>query len=524
MTAKTRKKRKTWIIWLVVVLVLAGALLGGRQMLLSRVDPLANVRNAKATTGSIAKTITGTGTLSAEDTTSDVTVLDGLQIDQVLVSAGDTVQADTLIATFDAESLQNAIWNAQASLASIDVQLSAAKDKTESQYINTAVAGRIKQILISEGEDIQAVMSSQGALIVLSLDGKMHVTLPQSADISLDEDDKVVVTLSDGTVLEGTVTSLAGGQCTVSVSDKAAPVGDRATVSLDGQQLGSGTLTISQPLTITGTDGVAADILYSLNAKVSSGAKLIKLETAPVSQTYQKLYAQRLDQADDLATFMRYARDGGLQAGSAGEVLTLSLTEDQTTGVGVSAASAASSAASSAAATIRTASDIQLSINIDELDIAVLAVGQPAEITLDALSGLKLPGAIVEIADKGVAGQSGSTFTVKVDVPEDSRLRLGMTATAVITAEKHDNIVKLPLEALQESGGEQYVYVGTAVSALDLGTKRVVKTGISDGEYVEITEGLKDGETVNYYYATGDSSLLPFQGGGFRQPTSTTAD
>lgn len=512
MSAKTRRKRKTWIIWVIVIVTLAAILLVGRQILLRRVDPLANVRSTKAVTGTVARTVTGTGNLSADDTTIDLTILDGLVIDQLMVKAGDSIAAGDLAATFDAESLQAAIWSTQADIAALDAQINLAKDKTESQYITTTVAGRIKKIAVSEGDKILDVMAEQGALMILSLDGKMKVTFPSTAVDSQIINEIVDVILSDGTKVEGELAGVSDNSYVVTLSDKSAPLGDLVTIRLDDQELGNGYLEISEPLTITATDGVAAEIRYKLNDKVSSGARLVKLESAPVSQHYLKLYTQRNDLADRLATLMRYTQDGGYIVDQSGEILVMTIAEGQPT---------SSPGSNGAAATIRTSRNVLLMMKIDELDIAALAVGQTAELTIDALPGLKLPGTITDIAQQGTVGQSSSTFTVEIDVPDDAALRLGLTTRAVIIAEKRDNIVKIPLAALQEAGGEQYVYIGTPVSAANLGEKRLVTLGLSDGEYVEITEGLSSGETVNYYYADGNDNLYPFPGSGIRQNSST---
>jgi HlyD family secretion protein len=139
-----------------------------------------------------------------------------------------------------------------------------------------------------------------------------------------------------------------------------------------------------------------------------------------------------------------------------------------------------------------------------------MKVGQPASVTLDALTGKTLAGKISEISDTGTINQGGTTFKVTVDLPADPLLRTGMTATAVITVEKREGVVRIPLEALQETDGEQYVYTGTAVSSTELGDKKTVTTGISDGEYVEILSGLKSGEKLNFYYSTGNDNMFMF--------------
>jgi HlyD family secretion protein len=521
MSEKTRKKRKVWIIWVVIAVLIAVAILVGLSLQARRRGSLlANVRSEKALVGTIEKTVSGTGNLSAKETTNDITVLDGLAIDQVLVETGDNIKTGDVLATFDAAALQTAVWDTQAKLNTLDSQINRVKSSTESQYIRTAVAGRIKLIFASAGDDIQSVMTRDGALLILSLDGHMKVAFKPASTAGITVGSTVAVKLSDGSTVDGAIQSISASQCVVTISDKTAPVDDLVSISMDGAELGSGKLEINQPMAITATEGRISEVRYQVNDLVGSGSILFKLEAAPVSQAYQKLYAQRLEQTQRLATLIRYAQSNALLATCSGEVLSVGITEGETTGA--SKVGATGSVSSDIAVHVRTASETQLLIKIDELDINALAVGQTASITLDALTGLTETGTISEIAQNGSVSQGNTTFTVTLALPVNDQMRLGMSATAVIMIEKRENIVKIPLSALQESGGEQYVYVGTAVSANDLGEKRVVVIGISDGEYVEIKSGLASGETVNYYYASGSSTVNPFRPGGGISQTSTT--
>lgn len=520
MSLKKGKKSKRWLAWLVIIIVLAALLLSWQLFLSGRQgNPLANIRTAKSTTGSIEKTVTGTGSLKAQEENEEITAADGYLIDEIRVEPGDIIRVGDILATFDPDLLQTAIWDAQATLDSIDVRLNQLAGQTGSQYISTAVAGRIKQVFIAEGDDIQAIMARYGALMVLSLDGKLQVTVPVPAGTPLAPGDTVTVTLSGGDTTEGTVSQLTAGNVIITFSDRQATVGGQAGISTDGKTLGSGTISISQPLAITATGGTAGELLHDLDDYVNSGTRLVKLADAPVSQAFLELYAQRLDQAGKLSELLRYQQDGALLADIDGEIRKVSLV------AGNSGGSATAAAGGNAAVfTVMTASDLQLTVNVDELDIALLAPGQPAKVTIDALPGLILDGTILDIADSGTAGQNGATFAVELELQDESRLKAGMTSTAVITVDRRENIVMIPLEALQESGGEQYVYTGTAVSAFEPGEKRLVQTGISDGESVEIISGLAAGESINYYFATGDENLNPFQGGNFGRPRATTAD
>ena len=79
-----------------------------------------------------------------------------------------------------------------------------------------------------------------------------------------------------------------------------------------------------------------------------------------------------------------------------------------------------------------------------------------------------------------------------------------MNATATISVQKKDNVLLIPLDALQESGNGLFVYMSAAAGTKPaLGEKRSIATGISDGESVEVTEGLSTGEEISYTYLSG---------------------
>ena len=570
MTPKRKKSRK-WIIGLVLLLaVAAGALTVPQFLNRNTVTISQNIKTAAAETGTIEKTVTGTGNLTSDDTMENIDIPDSITIDEVMVEAGDTVKKGDTLATLDPIVLQKAIYDTQDEINSLDTQLNTAKGVTEAQYITSSISGRIKQIFIEEGDDVAQTMITDGALIILSIDGKMEVSFVPSSTDGIQAGDDVTVTLSDGTEKDGVIASISAEQCSVTINDNGPAVGDQAVVTLaDNTRLGSGSLTISKPLAISGTNGIAADILYSIDDYIKVGAKLIKLEDAAVSRDYDQLYADRLEKEDMLNTLLIYQETNSISALSDGTIETVMISDGQNTGTGSttstsagasttdaassaatgntasttapgssastaatgstassaaidsSASTATSSSATSSAGkmtafTIKTGSVMELTASIDELDILSLAVDQKANITLDALPDQTFDGTIIEISDTGTVSSGVTTYAVTLSVASDASMRVGMSASATIIITKKDNIIKIPLEALQESGAEPFVYIGTAASETSLGEKRTVTTGISDGEYVEVTSGLADGEKINYVYTTGTQTSTvtsPFGGG-----------
>lgn len=161
----------------------------------------------------------------------------------------------------------------------------------------------------------------------------------------------------------------------------------------------------------------------------------------------------------------------------------------------------------------------ELTASIDELDILTLEVGQSATLVLDALPDETFTGTVTRISDTG-SSQSGVTtypVTISIDIPEGTTVKAGMNATVTIVTAVSENVLLIPLSALQELGSEKFVYVVSSGQDEDgtvSGEQRAVETGLSDGVNVEITSGLAEGEMVSYTETTSDSSEGTFMMGG----------
>ncbi|HEX5756749.1 MAG TPA: efflux RND transporter periplasmic adaptor subunit [Arenimonas sp.] len=157
-------------------------------------------------------------------------------------------------------------------------------------------------------------------------------------------------------------------------------------------------------------------------------------------------------------------------------------------------------------------------INVDENDINAIAIGQPAEISVDAVLGEKITGSVSEIASSATPVQPGATvqkteFEVKVAITSDTRnLRPGMTASADIVTQTRDDALSVPIQSVTvrtadqlkvgedkdtefkagDDGFVEVVFVVTNGKA----RARPVKAGIQSDELIEITDGLKEGEQV----------------------------
>ncbi len=143
-----------------------------------------------------------------------------------------------------------------------------------------------------------------------------------------------------------------------------------------------------------------------------------------------------------------------------------------------------------------------LSVDIDELDILSVEEGQEAEITMDAAEGETFTGTVTQVADSTSGSDGSAKYTVQIQVVKDERMRVGMSASATIVTEKRENVIAIPAEAVQERGREVFVYTQYDQESGRLSGEKEIQTGMSDGEKVEVTEGLEEGVVVYYEKTT----------------------
>lgn len=161
-----------------------------------------------------------------------------------------------------------------------------------------------------------------------------------------------------------------------------------------------------------------------------------------------------------------------------------------------------------------------LSVSVDELDINSVTQGQTADVTFDAIEDKTFEGTVTKVSNTASASGGVAKYTVEITVPKDEKMKAGMNASATITIEEKENIVTIPVNALQERGEEVFVYTEQDDEG-NLSGEQQVTTGLSDGENVEITEGLSEGDVV-YYQKTGGGNTSSDT--GFSMPGNDMGD
>lgn len=132
---------------------------------------------------------------------------------------------------------------------------------------------------------------------------------------------------------------------------------------------------------------------------------------------------------------------------------------------------------------------------MDEVDAPKIQVGQPARISLDALPGKHLSGHVKRVAPYVVAVEKQARTVdveVSLDSPDDTRhLLVGYSADVEIVLSSHDNVLRIPTSTLLE--GNKVLFYQPDTKKLE---ERVIKPGITNWEYTEVLDGLKEGDRI----------------------------
>lgn len=328
-----KKSKKKKIIILAGILVLVGAGAGTAVVLAkkntdSQLRPDGTAMEATASRGDISNTVVGTGNLEA-DTATAVTIPSGLVMDEVRVESGDHVEKGDVLAVVNEASVLSAMENAQAFLDALDGELGELGREDEEE-ITSKVSGRVKKIYVNAGEDAGDAMIEHGAVMLLSADGKLAVSI--EAEATIVKGNTVTVSREDGSSKTGTVESVDGTTCVVVFSDYGIGMGETVTVTdAGGTALGKGITYIHQEIQVTVTGGTVSRVCVSEDEAVDSGEALLILNSDSQSVKEKELIATREAMAATLQKLITVAKAGTITADMNGTVADVNISAGSST-------------------------------------------------------------------------------------------------------------------------------------------------------------------------------------------------
>lgn len=150
---------------------------------------------------------------------------------------------------------------------------------------------------------------------------------------------------------------------------------------------------------------------------------------------------------------------------------------------------------------------------VDESDIANVKLGNQAEITLDALSGVVFTGQVSAINPVGESVSGLVKYTVRIDLDkldEDTFLPLGATANITIKVKEAQATLAVPITAIQNDDSGEFVWVIESDGSL---TRVDVVGGAIVGDMVVVSGDLQAGQKVSLLRENSFEAPNPFQGG-----------
>lgn len=159
-------------------------------------------------------------------------------------------------------------------------------------------------------------------------------------------------------------------------------------------------------------------------------------------------------------------------------------------------------------------------VHVPEKEFRKLAPGQNAEVVIDALGGTRFVGTISRISPT-VDPQTG-TFRARVEVPDATRtLKPGMFARVNIVYERRQDALQLPRTAILDADGQQSVFVVAGGKA----EQRTIRTGLANGGWIEVLDGLEGSEQIVTVGQAGlkTGTLVKIVGDGAPQPAAAVA-
>ena len=162
--------------------------------------------------------------------------------------------------------------------------------------------------------------------------------------------------------------------------------------------------------------------------------------------------------------------------------------------------------------------------NVDEADIGQVQEGQTVIFSVDAFPGEHFEGAVTQVRLEPIVTSNVVTYEVVIDAPNpDLKLKPGLTASITVLTQHKDDVLLLPLRALRfQPEDEVGETMDTGKTTMSSGMKSIwlqtpeglkhknVRTGISDGIYIEVMDGVSEGERViTGIHVTGKASGIP---------------
>lgn len=504
---KPKRFKKKWLILPLIAAVILAVVLFPRGGGATGRRSAAQYIYTQAVRQDIVSALSDSGTLEPADSYTVISLVSG-EILSADFETGDIVSEDDVLFRVDSSDTDNSIERAENALAQRQRSYNKLLDSRNDLTVTAPIGGTISGLSARVGNTVNtnsvaATIEDTSSLLLTEYysdeyAGQIYEDMVATVSIS-----EQMMTLP-GRVTEVSSlkrTSPTGVSCfavTVQVENPGAlTVGSTATCWLSGD---------IYP-TITDEDGLeAADrttVYYDISGTVEAvpvrNGEIVRAGTTLVKLTSDTLDDSIQDAADSL-------RDAQLSLDNQYDVLDNYTIEAPISGTIVDKyyKQGENAETGKTLCTIFDLSSLTMTLNIDELDIKSVAVGQKAQVTADAVPGQVYEGVITEVGINGTTSGGVTTYPVKVEIDETDGLLPGMNVDVSIVISRQSSVLTVPADAVQ-SGSRVLVKSpdGKTGDGAPEGYEYVrVEVGASDEDHVEILSGLQEGDEIAYPMTT----------------------
>lgn len=462
------KVLKRVIISIVVVAILAGAGFGIYRFVQGKKSQSQTItqRTARVTRGDITVSVTGSGPIESaqsEDLTSTVSST----ITNVFFKDGDRVKKGDIIFELENQDAKDKIDSIKSQIEDVSSSIADVQESIKNLVITAPISGYIKNLNVQEGDRV-----SKGSTVLTIIDtSKLKVTLPFSAALfgKVKIGTPAVVYIPDiSQSIQGTVSYLGNTTYTNDYGGKVFDVeitilnpgalqeGMKASAEI---KVGNDVYLSTQDVTLeyvdkenvkAKVDGEVEEIFARNNQFVKKGAVLLKLSNDDLSKQLKNYQTQLKNLQDQLKDAEENLENYYIKAPFDGVVTNINFKKGDNIKAGETLA------------TVFDDKNLVFRVDIDELDIAKIKVGQKVNITVDALPQTQtnpLTGKVSKIPLEGTTQNGVTTYSVTISIDNPKDLKIGMNANAEIIVNQKQDVLMVPLEAVQKFGNRYFVFV-----------------------------------------------------------------
>ncbi len=511
--------RSKKIIFAVVFAVVIVALVSGLKSC-GKKTTSNEVSTAKVERGDVQVQITGSGTIEANEQYNITSLVTG-DVTSAPFEEGDILNEGDIMYTIDSSNVNRSIEKQKNSNERTQMEYDEILKDVKKLSVTSKTTGVVTNVNVKKGDSVNngtkvlEVSDTENMTLKINFnsDDANMLYIGANADVYLESNMGLKTSGTVSRIGSGVMTNSSGVEVK-SVEIKVKNPGgikenDRATAIVNGVACNdSGKFeSASVSYVSAGVSGEVAEIYVHEGDRITYGQTVVQLTSDSLTKSLKESGISLKDAKIGLEDLYDNLDKYTIEAPITGTVIS------KTTKAGDKLDNQNQS---TVMAVIADMSLIKFKINVDELDIAKLELGQEVDITADALENQKFTGYVDNISIVGTTADGVTTYPVTVVVNDPDGLIPGMNVDAVITVQEVKDVLTVPVSAVNRGN---IVYVKDSKSAktekdseqqvgkVPAGFKEVkVETGLSNSDVVEIKSGLKEGDEVKITEVKAESS------------------